>query len=847
MLIHGAVKVMLAAGASVAALVIAASAANAQEQAVEADDTSSDRIEDQNVIIVSAQRRDQAIQDVPISIAAYSREESDRRGISDVGDIARITPNLVFNDLGNTVARVAIRGVDSSAGSGTTGIYINDVPIQVRQIGFNAFDVFPQVFDLERVEVLRGPQGTLFGAGSQGGTLRFITPEPDLNEVTGYGKAILSTTESGAENYEAGLAVGIPLVEDKLALRVSGWYRREGGFIDKVRESPTSPGTLETLDKDVNSVDNYVVRAELKFAPTSTLTISPSIYYQKREFNDTSPAWVQDTGPTGLTDSFVGAYTAPLTFSDFDAGIFNNADPTYNEGEDRFYLAALKTEWDAGPVTAVAVGSYFDRQQALADDFTTFDQVLFTAIVNNIFGGPSVGFSRPSVEGQQATSFDINTQKNYTIEARIQSNPGEFGNLNWQVGVFYSKNKQTAVQQVEDLFLGGILRQQFIDYTGADVLGPDPIAAFFGIPLVDGRLIFDNLEVADDKQLAGFAQADWEIAAGLTLTAGVRVSDNKFSIFNEVVGPVLGPFNSDRVSQSESPITPKFSVSYEPDEDHLFYGSASKGFRIGGANAAVGLPCGVGGDGAGNPAPGTALGAQGLLDRPLSFESDTLWNYEIGAKNRLFGGLLSTDIAVFHIDWNNIQQNIQLTACGFRYFNNVGSAKIDGLELSATLNPGNGFTFSAAIGLIDARFSETAFATPEAEALGAAPLVSDGDKLGAPPFTLNLVGQYEFEVGSTPVYIRADWDHVQAENGIVPANNPNNGQFDPDFIQPPTTNLVNVRIGAEPIDGMDVSLFADNLFDSAPVLNPFIQPSGTLTRANTFRPRTYGIQVTHQF
>lgn len=845
---YSVMKRYLVAGASVIAVSALPAAAWAQEQA---DGAQSSRPADANVIIVSAQRRDQALEDVPISIAAYSQEESDRRGISDVGDIARITPNLVFNDLGNTIARIAIRGVDSSAGSGTTGIYINDVPIQVRQIGFNAFDVFPQVFDLERVEVLRGPQGTLFGAGSQGGTLRFITPEPDLNDFSGYGRAILSTTESGSESYEAGLAVGVPIVQDTLALRVSGWYRREGGFIDKVRESQTNPGTIETLDKDVNYVDNYVARAELKFAPTETFSISPSIYYQERKFNDTSPAWIEDTGPTGLTDSFIGAYTAPLTFSDFGAGQFNNADPTYNSGKDRFYLASVKAEWDIGPVTAFAVGSYFDRNQDLADDFTTFDQVLFTGVTNMLIAGSApVGFSRPSVDGHNATSFDINTQKNYAFEARIQSNPGEFGNLSWQVGLFYSDNEQTATQQVEDLYLGGILRQQWLDLGLGDLNdfstnGDDPIEGFFGIPLVDGRFIFDNFELAKDKQIAGFAQADWEIVDGLTLTAGVRVSENKFSIFNEVVGPVLGPFNTDLVSQKESPVTPKVAISWEPNSDHLFYGSASKGYRIGGANAAVGLPCGVGGDEEGEPTGD--LGALGLLDRPTSFDSDSLWNYEIGAKNRLLGGLLSTDLSLFHIDWDNIQQNIQLPGCGFRYFDNVGSAKIDGLELSATLNPGGGLMLSAAIGLINARFAETVYATPEAQDAGGAPLVSKGDKLGAPPFTLNLVAQYEFDMGAMPMYARADWSHIQAEDGTVAANNPDNGQFDFNFFQPPTTDLVNARIGAEPIEGMDLSLFVDNLFDTSPLLNPFIQPFGTLTRGNTFRPRTYGIQVIQRF
>jgi len=802
-------------------------------------------------IVVTSQRRTQLLSDVPISVTALGQEDSDRRGLLSIEDVSRVTPNLTFNNLGTTIARIAIRGVDSSAGSGTTGIYINDVPIQVRQIGFNAFDVFPLIFDLERVEVLRGPQGTLFGAGSQGGTLRFITPEPDLGEFSGYNRAVVANSKSGDYSYEIGAAVGGPMIEDRLAFRASAWYRRDGGFVDRVTESATDPGTLELVDEDSDSIDNLAGRFDLKWALTENVTISPSLYYQEQDYNDRNNLWIEDTGPAPLSASFAGAYTAPLRFSDFSAGRFRSGEPTRQAGEDRFFLPSIKAVWEAESVTLTAVASYFDRKQTLADDFTTFDQVLFTGIVNSGLGIiPPVspfGFSRPVLPGQNATSFDTNEQENYTFEARLQSNPDQFERLEWQVGVFYSENEQTAVQQVEDLFLGQVLDTQFQDLFGFG-LGPDPIEGFFGIPLVDGRFIFDNLEVADDTQLAGFAQIDYEIIDSLTLTAGVRVSETEFSIFNEVVGPVLGPFTTDQVTSKETPVTPKFGVSWQPTDDDLLYASASKGYRIGGANAAVGIPCGVGGDANGDPIPGTALGDQGLIDRPLAFDSDELWSYELGAKNRFFGGMLSTEVAVFHIDWDNIQQNIQLPACGFRYFNNVGSADIDGAELTATLAPVEGFTLSAAFGYTDASFSETAWATPDAQAAGALPLVSDGDKLGGPPWTLNLVAEYRFNgPGNTPLSVLVDWAHIDAETDLTPISNPANGGFDPTFTPPPDTDLVNLRIGAQFLEGLDMTLFVNNLLDSSPTLNRFVQPAGTLSRAQTFRPRTVGVQAIYRF
>lgn len=843
--IRGRPGVVLGSAASIAIF------ASCQALAQEVSETDKESAAVLNEIMVTAQRRNQLLSDVPISVTAFSQEDSDRRGFISFEDIARVMPNLTLNNLGTTIARVAIRSVDSSAGSGTTGIYINDVPIQVRQIGFNAFDVFPQIFDLERVEVLRGPQGTLFGAGSQGGTVRFITPEPDLGEFTGYNRADLSTSQSGDPSYEIGAAFGGPIVKDRLAFRASAWFRRDGGFVDRVRESETNPGTLELVDKNADSIETTVGRFDLKWALTENVEITPSFYYQQQDFNDRTLLWTEDTGPAPLSSSFAGAYTAPLTFSDFSAGEYRSGEPTRQAGEDRFFLPSIKTEWDAGSVTLTAVLSYFDRKQTLADDFTTFDQVLFTGIVNSGLGIiPPVspfGFSRPVLPGQNAISFDVNEQENLAFEARLQSNPEEFGRLDWQFGVFYSENEQTAVQQVEDLFLGQVLDTQFQDLFGFG-LGPDPILGFFGIPLVDGRFIFDNFEIADDRQLAGFAQIDYEIIDNLTLTAGVRISETEFSIFNQVVGPVLGPFTSDSVTSTETPITPKFAVSWQPNDDDLFYASASEGFRIGGANAAVGLPCGVGGDGNGNPAPGTALGAQGLVDRPLSFDADSLWSYEVGAKNRLFGGALSTEVAIFHIDWSDIQQNIQLPACGFRYFNNVGSADIDGAEFTATLTPAEGFTLSAAFGYTDARFSETAFATPAAEAAGALPLVSKGDKLGGPPWTLNLVAEYRFAgPRNIPLSILVDWGHIDSETDRTPVSNPANGGFDPNFTPPPTTDLVNLRLGAELVNGLDMSLYVNNLLDSSPLLNRFIQPAGTLARGTTFRPRTVGVRATYRF
>src|ERR1700678_1845206 len=196
-------------------------------------------------IVVTATRREESISRVPISITAINQDAIDQKGIKDFSDIVRFTPGVAFDS--SQTNQISIRGISSSGGSGTTGIYIDDTPIQVRNLGFNSDDTRGKLFDLDRVEVLRGPQGTLFGAGSEGATVRYITVQPSLTQTSVYAKAETSYTEGGAPSYESGLAVGIPVVDGVFGVRVSAWFRRDGGWIDRI-----DPTTLQVVDPNAN-------------------------------------------------------------------------------------------------------------------------------------------------------------------------------------------------------------------------------------------------------------------------------------------------------------------------------------------------------------------------------------------------------------------------------------------------------------------------------------------------------------------------------------------------------------------------------------------------------------------
>src|ERR1700754_2317626 len=244
---------------SAIALAIALPAAAQEQPATEGTSSSGGGIE---MVVVTATRRAESITKVTESISAFTTERMDMLNAKSIADLVAFTPGVHFDE---SSKNISIRGVNSDAGDATTGIYIDDTPIQLRTLGFGSDNTLPAVFDLERVEVLRGPQGTLFGAGSEGGTVRYITPAPSLTDYSGFAKAELSGTQGGAPNYEAGVATGGPIIDNELGFRISAWGRRDGGWIDKVDYEDPS----HTLQSNTNSVNTYVLRGSLLWQPTS--------------------------------------------------------------------------------------------------------------------------------------------------------------------------------------------------------------------------------------------------------------------------------------------------------------------------------------------------------------------------------------------------------------------------------------------------------------------------------------------------------------------------------------------------------------------------------------------------
>lgn len=847
--------------ASVAVIAIAAgsSVAQAQEATSSTEATSNDEVSNPDEIVVSATRRDETLSKVPVSVAAYSQEQMDQQGVRSIDDISRLTPGITFSrsDTRNAgSANISIRGISSGAGAATTGIYIDDTPIQSRNFGYSAYSVFPYVFDLERVEVLRGPQGTLFGAGAEGGAVRFITPAPDLNKFSAYGRAEVATTEGGGVSYEAGVAIGAPIVPDKLAFRISAWHRHDGGYVDRIQydrpaggpvylstcfvtpnSCPVTAGILGALanvpnvgpllvaansnyfasqfpgvtppaggyaqpttgtlvEKNSNYQDIDVLRGALTLAPTENLTLTAAIYYQNIYNNDSNSYW--------------------LNLSDPSNGRFAQGNAKAQPSHDHFYLPTLKAEWELGPVRLVSNTSYFNRKQRAENDYTSFEHSLY-------YG------SYLSAVGDYHPAFQFNNQENFSEEFRIES-ADPAARLTWVAGVFYTHNRQVARQ-----FVASLTTPVSFPAGGCPLF---TVAPFCYGPLqpggadapMAGNVFGDALDpgIVKETQLAGFAQGDFKITDKLTLTAGARVARSKVDIFFNNYGPIVGPTPvvAD-ASQDETPVTPKFGLSYQATPDTLFYVSAAKGFRTGGGNPEIGAGCNL------------PLAANGFS----TYDSDSLWSYEVGAKSRLFD-VLQIASSAYYVDWKNIQQNIALS-CGFQFVVNAGSAVSKGFDLQATVNLTNRLQISGTLGYNHAEFKDD---VPNPGAPGTN-LVSAGDRIPGSPWTATLSGRYEFPLLTHEGYIRADYQYLSAGPDRIGSQNPaNGGSFNPLIPPQPHTNTVNLRVGAT-TDVLDISLFANNVFNVHPQLGlsesiaVFSGNNPALFQATTLRPRTFGLTI----
>jgi outer membrane receptor protein involved in Fe transport len=552
--------------------------------------------------VVTATRRAQSITDVPLSVTAFGTGQIEAQGLKQIDDLIPFTPGLVITRSFNSTNFISIRGIASTAGAATTGIYLDDMPIQVANLGYSSNNTFPGLFDLERVEVLRGPQRTLFGAGSEGGTVRFIQTTPGLDEYSSYVRAEYFSTKGGDPSYEIGAAFGGPIIEGKLGFRISTYYREDGGYIDAIKGTPVvldpagdaGPASLTFTDvtvarENTNSMTTTGWRAALKFAVTDSLEITPSVSYQKLEINDGfNVFW--------LSLSSGDNYARPV----FDAGdpATDPALSAYNypneeSGEDEFYMPALAINWDFGNFELFSNTSFFTR------DYIQYME--FTSTYSWFYGlaDPTYGFWPGS--GQKGMGEYTNTQDNFVQEIRIQSTD-DTARLKWVAGLFYSHAKQTGDMDTVVNMLANVSPLANIFWPFAPAVNDGPpfgpgstaFENWFGVPRESDSSIWAIDFMTKDTQLAGFAQIDYDIAEALTLTLGLRVAHTELDFYNQYRSPEnnlnapmgmhvplpIDPLYWSAVVQNEETAnTPKIGLSYDIDDDNMIYATIAKGFR----------------------------------------------------------------------------------------------------------------------------------------------------------------------------------------------------------------------------------------------------------------------------
>lgn len=740
-------------------------------------------------ITVTASRRDESLSKVPISIVAETQQSLQTRGLRNISDLARATPSLQLRQGGQGSNYVAIRGITSNVGASTTGVYIDDTPIQARAIGAgNATSTtFPVLFDLQRVEVLRGPQGTLFGAGSEGGTLRFIQVEPSLARTSGNARAEIGFTEHGAPSSEFGAAFGGPLASDALGFRVSSYIRRDGGWVDRRPYSGAAGANNE------NAFETISLRGALTYAPTKDVKITPALLYQDGDSYGSADAW--------------------NILSDFDRGHYRTGNEIRERGSDRFFLPSLKIEADLGMATLASSTSYFTRSSTLSADYTAFLAALLT-------GGRQIGV--PSVPGFQGVSVFDQHQKTFTQELRLQNNDTG-GRLTWVLGVFYQHARQSVNQTVYATEADAAV----LALTGRTTLQR------YGRGLLPGRVFAATSDTALDKQIAGFGQADFQLLSWLKLTAGIRAARTIFEFGNSGNGPLNGGATATAGKQSESPVTPKFGISIVPGPNSLIYATAAKGFRTGGANPNISTAVCA-----------TELAAIGFQAAPTSYRSDSVWSYEVGVKQKVFGSRLRISGSAFYIDWSNIQQRVSL-ACGFSFTSNLGSAVSKGGDLQLELSPLEGLSLSASAAYTHATNRETVLGGVTNAATGArSTIVSRGDRLPTPPWTVTLGANYEFALASKDFYARIDYNYASSYQFLPrsPAVS-----YDAALYRADQSNYVNMRLGSR-FGGIDLSLFVNNLLDSTDVVRrTHVNRNAVMVRELTLRPRTFGLTGSYSF
>jgi len=760
----------------------------AQSHSAETASDTSDSSAVLQEIVVTAEKRESTVQKTPFSITAISGAQLTERGLANLEEVATEVPGISMRTSGPGQTEYEMRGLSSSGGSSATvGLYLNDVPLSAPAASLNGkVTLDPDLFDVSRVEVLRGPQGTLYGSGSMGGTIRLITAPPKLDGLESSAQIVPSYTDHGGFNGGGSAMLNLPLIQDLLAIRFVVTYKYTDGWIDRdvISPFPIGPGGACGLGSctrgNVQSapiVQQFTHsnwerldggRVSLRIQPADSLGIDLLGMYQRISMGAPNQVDV----PPGVDQ---------LThFQPFDI-----AEPY----SDTFHLLDLTVNYDLQFAKLTSATSYWSRNSAWTGDYSE----VFQSVLSAYYGFPNL---------VPASYSNDDYSKQTSQEIRLTS-AGEAA-WQWVAGGFFSSFESTFNQYAANAAYGAIS-------VGGPAANPEGIA-------------YQAYNPYHIKQYAAFAESSYRFANQIKATLGLRWYKYDTDLNFEQSGIYSQTGNASQfagnVSSTDSGVNPKFNLSYSPTDDLTLYAQAVRGFRPGGVNLPVPVP------------PCTQ-------QAPLSYKPDSLWNYELGEKGRLFGGRVSVNADYYYIVWSDVQQ-LLTPPCAFPNTQNAGTAISYGPEIEVTAELLKDFVVSFNGAYTEAHIRDVN-GSAMGQSLGAAtPLVPGLPLENVPRYTLNaglsygrpLFGEYRFtaRVNATTIGPYHDISYY--------------------FQQLPGYTVSHVRLGV--VEGpMAATIFADNLTNKRAIetINTmsWAAASPSFIRPSVTTPRTIGVDLTYKF
>ena len=791
-------SLLMCSTAIITCLAAAASADPAQTASnASASSNNSDSLEE---IVVTAQKRSENLKAVPASVSVLSGAVLNSTAISTVDDLSRAVAGLSVQASGaEGNAQLQIRGVSSTAGDSTVNIYLNETPISISSRYGGATQPIP--FDLARVEVLRGPQGTLYGASSLGGTLRYIQKKPDLETFGGFAESNLSGTIHGGVNYETSALVNIPVTTDVFAIRLGGLYGADSGWIDNYN------GNGDIANAGVNSDRKKLVRFSALYQPTDDLTIQVNTTYQDFDTKDSS-SFYTDAGATNST----GFGTAPYIVT---TGLFKQSKLVGEGAQDRVLVSDVDVTANLGFAELTSISSYFRRSNPQTIDGTYYNSGALVAYFLPARFTPqaSVAFSPSPVYQQMAWS-------NWSQEIRLSSPADAQSPLKWVGGIYVSlvhagQSQIDPVPTIASNFLAayGVPIGSISEELGG---APNDPALF--------NPIYAVTETERTEQYAAFGQITYDILDDLHLSGGLRYSisrDDNITNNSQNSFYNLGLPAQVKTTIKAYAATPRFSLSYDIDSDTSIYTTEAKGFRLGGPAGA--LPSGP------NNSCQPSYEALGLTGAPGAYGPDSLWSYEAGVKSTLADRSLSINAAGYYIDWSRVQQGVNLPSCGFSFTANAGDAEIYGGEIELLYAPKfvKGLKLGVTASFNHAEITKTT-----------APFAQVGQTLeDVPERTATVSVDYDTPiVNEWSGFAHVDYDFTGHSHGAFQSDLPS--------YENKAYGVVNAQLGVD-TDTWKIYLFAKNLFNDHTI---YQQPTvASVTEGYTVRPLTIGISAREDF